>query len=71
LTPAPAYEAATVTLRAAGYLGSEPDRITRVALEPVRFLSSSRRCKVDYFSDDPADYVLESPGLIGPADYLL
>jgi phage head maturation protease len=40
LTASPAYESATVALRAKDCLGSEPDAILRVALEPVHFLAS-------------------------------
>jgi phage head maturation protease len=56
LTASPAYEEATVTLRAVDYLGSEPAGIVRVALEPVHF---AKRPVRDYFADEPHDYLSE------------
>jgi phage head maturation protease len=58
LTPQPAYESATVALRARDYLASDSNAIFRVALEPVYFLSAPTRRDylepTDYLSDEEA-----------------
>jgi hypothetical protein len=58
LTASPAYESATVALRAKDYLGDDSDAIVRVALEPVHFLAAplSRR---DYIPFPARDYLAE------------
>jgi phage head maturation protease len=57
LTPSPAYEAATVTLRARDYLASDSNAIFRVGIEPVHFLTAPSS-RPDYFFE-PRDYLSE------------